>query len=122
MVCLRHDNSLEDGFGMTLIQAMACLDLASTVGEPVRAVFDGVVAFSDWFKGYGNLVILEHGGGFMTVYAHASERLVAPGERVVGGQVIALGGDTGSLEGPKLYFEIWRDGRPEDPAGWLARR
>ena len=98
------------------------IDLATSVGEAVRAVFDGTVAFSDWFKGFGNLVILDHGGGFMTVYAHASERLVEKGHRVTGGQVIARGGDTGSLDGPKLYFEIWRDGKPEDPANWLARR
>ncbi len=98
------------------------IDLSVAVGEPVRAVFDGTVAFSDWFKGFGNLVILEHPGGFMTVYAHASERLVARGERVVEGQIIARGGDTGSLEGPRLYFEIWRDGKPEDPVPWMARR
>ena len=98
------------------------VDLAVSVGEPVRAVFDGMVAFSDWFKGYGNLVVLEHAGGFMTVYAHASERLVERGARVLGGQVIARGGDTGSLEGPKLYFEIWRDGKPEDPIPWLTQR
>jgi septal ring factor EnvC (AmiA/AmiB activator) len=98
------------------------VDLATSVGEPVRAVFDGVTAFSDWFKGYGNLVILDHGGGFMTVYAHASERLVAQGDQVRGGEVIARGGDTGSLEGPKLYFEIWRNGKPEDPLPWLSRR
>jgi len=97
------------------------VDLSIAVGEPIRAVFDGVAAFSDWFKGYGNLVILDHGGGFMTVYAHASERLVARGDRVRGGEVIARGGETGSLEGPKLYFEIWRDGKPEDPLPWLAR-
>ena len=97
------------------------VDLSITVGEPIRAVFDGVAAFSDWFKGYGNLVILDHGGGFMTVYAHASERLVAQGDRVRGGEIIARGGETGSLEGPKLYFEIWRDGKPEDPLPWLAR-
>lgn len=97
------------------------VDLSIAVGEPIRAVFDGVAAFSDWFKGYGNLVILDHGGGFMTVYAHASERLVARGDRVRGGEVIARGGETGSLEGPKLYFEIWKDGKPEDPLPWLAR-
>jgi murein hydrolase activator len=98
------------------------LDVAVSLGEPVRAVFDGMVAFSDWFKGYGNLVVLEHAGGFMTVYAHASERLVGRGERVLAGQVIARGGDTGSLEGPKLYFEIWREGKPEDPIPWLTQR
>jgi septal ring factor EnvC (AmiA/AmiB activator) len=98
------------------------IDLAIAVGDPIRAVFDGTVAFSDWFKGFGNLLILDHGGGFMTVYAHASERLVSQGSEVVGGQIVARGGDSGSLDGPKLYFEIWRDGKPEDPLVWLTRR
>ena len=98
------------------------LDLAVDEGEPIRAVYEGVVAFSDWFKGYGNLIVLEHGGGFMSVYAHSSERLVATGDRVGAGQIIARAGDTGSLDGPKLYFEIIKDGKPEDPAAWLTRR
>ena len=98
------------------------LDLSVQEGEPIRAVYEGIVAFSDWFKGYGNLIVLEHGDGFMSVYAHASDRLVSTGERVSGGQVIARAGDTGSLDGPKLYFEIIRDGKPENPVGWLTRR
>ncbi|MCI0410855.1 MAG: M23 family metallopeptidase, partial [Acidobacteria bacterium] len=98
------------------------LDLSVAEGEPIRAVYEGVVAFSDWFKGYGNLIVLEHGDGFMSVYAHASDRLVSTGDRVSGGQVIARAGDTGSLDGPKLYFEIIKDGKPENPVGWLTRR
>src|SRR5262249_49405008 len=98
------------------------VDLAVAVGESVRSVFDGIAAYSDWFKGYGNMIIVEHGDGFMSVYAHLSERLVATGERVEGGQVIGRAGDTGSLEGPKLYFEILRDGKPENPVAWLTRR
>jgi murein hydrolase activator len=98
------------------------IDLEASMGEPIRAVFDGTVAFSDWFKGFGNLVILDHGGGFMTAYGHASERLVTQGDRVVGGETVAKAGDTGSLDGPKLFFEIWRDGKPEDPLLWLSRR
>jgi septal ring factor EnvC (AmiA/AmiB activator) len=98
------------------------VDLEVDVGETVRAVYDGTVVFSDWFKGYGNLIILDHGSGFLSIYAHTSERLAAPGDRVKAGQPVARAGDTGSLEGPKLYFEIWRDGRPEDPVSWLSRR
>ncbi len=98
------------------------IEVSVVVGQPIHAVFDGLVAFSDWFKGYGNLVIVEHGRGFMTIYGHASERLVSAGEKVLAGQAIARGGDTGSLEGPRLYFEIWHNGRPEDPLAWLARR
>ena len=98
------------------------LDLSVTEGEPIRAVYEGVVAFSDWFKGYGNLIVLEHGDGYMSVYAHASDRLVSTGDHVSGGQVIARAGDTGSLDGPKLYFEIIKDGKPENPVGWLTRK
>ena len=98
------------------------IDLSVTEGEPIHAVYDGVVAFSDWFKGYGNLIVLEHGDGFMSVYAHASERLVSQGNRIAAGQIIAKAGDTGSLDGPKLYLEIIKDGKPEDPVGWLTRR
>jgi septal ring factor EnvC (AmiA/AmiB activator) len=98
------------------------IDLAVTEGEPIRAVHDGVVAFSDWFKGFGNLLVVEHGGGFMSVYAHASERLVATGDKVSEGQVIARAGDTGSLDGAKLYFEIIKDGKAENPVSWLTRR
>jgi murein hydrolase activator len=98
------------------------IDLAVTEGEPIRAVHDGVVAFSDWFKGFGNLLVVEHGGGFMSVYAHASERLVATGDKVTEGQVIARAGDTGSLDGAKLYFEIIKDGKAENPVSWLTRR
>jgi murein hydrolase activator len=98
------------------------IDLMVSDGEPIHAVHEGMVAFSDWFKGFGNLIVLEHGDGYMTVYAHAAERLVSTGDQVVAGQVIAKAGDTGSLDGPKLYFEIIRDGKPENPVGWLTRR
>ncbi len=98
------------------------IEIEVTTGEPVHAVHEGRVAFSDWFKGYGNLIVLDHGDGYMSVYAHASERKVAAGDHVAAGQVIASAGDTGSLEGPKLFFEILKDGKPENPVVWLTRR
>ena len=98
------------------------IEIEVTAGEPVRAVHDGEVAFSDWFKGYGNLIVLDHGDGYMSVYAHASERRVATGDHVAAGEVIASAGDTGSLEGPRLFFEILKDGKPENPVVWLTRR
>ena len=98
------------------------IDLAVTEGEPIRAVHEGVIAFSDWFKGYGNLLVVEHGGGFMSVYAHASQLLVSQGDRVAAGQTIARAGDTGSLDGAKLYFEIIKDGKAENPVSWLIRK
>jgi murein hydrolase activator len=98
------------------------VDIEAEEGAPVRAVYAGTVLYRGWLKGYGNLVILDHGSGYYTLYAHASELLVAEGDRVRAGQGIARVGDTGSLEGSRLYFEVRYQGRPEDPEQWLRRR
>jgi len=90
--------------------------------DAIRAVYGGTVLYRGWLKGYGNLIILDHGTGYYTLYAHASELLVAEGDRVKAGQGIARVGETGSLAGPRLYFEIRYQGRPEDPEQWLRRR
>ncbi|MBI4161822.1 MAG: peptidoglycan DD-metalloendopeptidase family protein [Acidobacteria bacterium] len=96
--------------------------LAVGRGEEIRAVYDGRVVFSDWFRGYGNMVILDHGRGFLSIYAHASRLLVGTGDEILQGDVIARTGDTGSLEGPQLYFEIRENGAPIDPVAWFRRR
>jgi septal ring factor EnvC (AmiA/AmiB activator) len=80
------------------------------------------VIYRGWLRGYGNLIILDHGAGYYTLYAHASELLVGEGEWVTAGQSIARVGETGSLTGPRLYFEVRYQGRPEDPEQWLKRR
>ena len=80
------------------------------------------MVFSQWFRGYGLTVIVDHGGGWLTVYGHASALLVEKGEAVRRGQKIAVVGDSGSLRGPYLYFELRKDGRPVDPLGWLHSR
>jgi septal ring factor EnvC (AmiA/AmiB activator) len=98
------------------------LDLEAAVGTEVRAVHDATVVYSDWFRGYGKIVILSHGGGYNSVYAHCSEVLVQKGDIVRAGLPVALAGETGSLKGPFLYFEIREDGKPVDPALWLQRR
>ncbi len=98
------------------------IEISAPEGRDVRAVADGSVIYADWFKGYGRLLILDHGGGYFTLYAHASEFLAKPGEAVSRGQVIAKVGDTGSLEGPQLYFELRYKGKPEDPLAWLQPR
>lgn len=98
------------------------IDIEAAEGAQIRAVHAGEVIYRGWLKGYGNLVILDHGHGYYTLYAHASELLVAEGERVRAGQVIARVGETGSLAGPRLYFEVRYQGRPEDPEPWLRRR
>lgn len=98
------------------------VDIEAQEGSQIQAVYDGVVLYTGWFKGYGNIIVLDHGHGYTTVYAHASEILVREGERVGQGQVIGRVGDTGSLEGSRLYFEVRAQGRPEDPRLWLRRR
>jgi septal ring factor EnvC (AmiA/AmiB activator) len=87
---------------------------------PVRAVFEGEVVFSDWLRGYGHTVILDHHHGYLTVYAHLDEPRVRVGERVARGGVLGQAGESGSLEGPQLYFELRRDGLPLDPSPWLG--
>ncbi|MBW2038341.1 MAG: peptidoglycan DD-metalloendopeptidase family protein [Deltaproteobacteria bacterium] len=89
-------------------------------GAEIQAVFNGKVAYASWFKGYGNLMIIDHGDGYYTISAHASRLLKKVGEEVKMGEVVALVGSTGSIEGPMLYFEIRHHGRSEDPLKWLA--
>jgi len=98
------------------------LDFGSPAGSEIRAVHDASVVYCDWFRGYGKLVILDHGGGYNSVYAHCSDILVQKGDTVRAGRPIALVGETGSLKGPFLYFEIREKGHPVDPAFWLQRR
>ncbi|OGW34845.1 MAG: hypothetical protein A2010_01110 [Nitrospirae bacterium GWD2_57_9] len=97
------------------------IEIAAGDGEPVKAVSDGQVAFADWYKGYGKLMIIEHGPGFYTLYGNLSRLDLKKGDRVAGGQVIGLAGDTGSLKGSKLYFEMRRNGEALDPLPWLAK-
>lgn len=98
------------------------VDVSAEAGSEIRAVHQGTVAYCDWFRGYGKLVILDHGGGYSTIYSHCSEILVKKGDYVSAGQPIALVGETGSIKGSFLYFEIRENGQPVDPAVWLQRR
>ena len=93
--------------------------IQSAEGTPVRAVYSGRVIFSDWFRGYGRIIILDHGGGYYTLYGHLSELKVSVGDEVKADKVIALVGDSGSLQGAALYFEIRHQGKPVDPAPWF---
>jgi septal ring factor EnvC (AmiA/AmiB activator) len=90
------------------------------VGTPVHAVASGRVRYAGRFRGYGNVVILDHGADHFTVSAHLDRIDVAMGEAVAAGAPIGTVGETGSLEGPRLYFEIRRGGEALDPATWLA--
>ncbi len=96
------------------------IEIDAPEGQKILAVSDGTVLYADWFKGYGRLIILDHGEGYYTVYAHAAEILVKIGDRVRGGQPVGLVGTAGSATGPQLYFEVRHRGRPQDPLTWLA--
>lgn len=89
---------------------------------PVLAVHSGRVVYADSFEGYGNLIIIDHGLTYYTLYGHCSEFRVAKGDAVQAGQLIALSGDSGSLKGECLYFEIRYKTKALDPLKWLKRR
>jgi septal ring factor EnvC (AmiA/AmiB activator) len=98
------------------------IDLDAENGTDIRCVFDGRVVFASWMRGYGLTVIVDHGAGLLSIYAHASALLVEPGEQVVQGQMLGKVGETGSLRGPFLYFELREGGSPVDPLEWLRPR
>jgi septal ring factor EnvC (AmiA/AmiB activator) len=97
------------------------IDIKADKGEPIRSVFKGKVLYCDWFKGYGNMIIIDHGRNYYTVYAHLEETFKSKGDEVEAGEVIATVGDTGSLEGARLYFEVRHHGKPVDPLTWLKK-
>jgi murein hydrolase activator len=88
-------------------------------GEPIRAVFSGHTVFAGWLRGYGNVIIIDHGENYHTVYAHAEDLFRATGESVTTGEVIATVGDSGALGGPAVYFEIRHHGNSVDPLHWI---
>lgn len=95
------------------------VDIAAPTGAPVRAIAAGRVVHAGWFKGYGNLIIIDHGEGFHSLVAHLGTMQTAMGEEVAAGAVLGTVGDSGSLKGAYLYFEIREHGRPVDPRPWL---
>lgn len=97
----------------------AGLDIAVPTGTPVHSVAEGMVTFVGVRHGYGNVVEIDHGNGYMTRYAHNSKLLVHPGERVHVGEVIAKAGDTGRSTGSHVHFEVWHDGRPVNPLAYV---
>jgi septal ring factor EnvC (AmiA/AmiB activator) len=97
------------------------IDIKADQGEPIRSVFRGKVIFSEWFKGYGNMIIIDHGNSYYTVYAHLEETFKSKGDGVDAEEVIATLGDTGSMTGAKLYFEVRHHGKPLNPLNWLKK-
>ena len=96
------------------------IEIAAPVGKKVRAIHSGEVLYSGNLRGYGLMIILGHGKGFYSLYAHLSKSLVKKGDRVVKSQVFAQTGDSDSINGPSLYFEIRNKRIPENPLKWLS--
>ncbi len=97
------------------------LFIRAVTGETVRAVADGRVVYADWLRGFGNLLILDHGAGFMSLYGYNEGLLRQVGETVRAGDPVASVGASGSSAESGLYFELRRDGKPFDPLKWTAR-
>jgi septal ring factor EnvC (AmiA/AmiB activator) len=97
------------------------LFIRTAVGELVHAVADGRVVYADWLRGFGNLLILDHGGGYMSLYGYNEGLLRQVGEGVKGGDPVAQVGASGGAEESGLYFELRQDGKPFDPLRWVAR-
>ncbi|MFH1728132.1 MAG: peptidoglycan DD-metalloendopeptidase family protein [Pseudomonadota bacterium] len=95
------------------------LDFSASYGSEVKSIFDGNVIFADRFQGYGNLVIVDHGQDIFSLYAHLAEINVKENQRLLESDLIGLVGDTGSLKGPYLYFELRKNGKPFNPKKWF---
>jgi murein DD-endopeptidase MepM/ murein hydrolase activator NlpD len=106
-------------FGMRWGRMHTGIDIAAPTGTPIYASAGGQVTFSGWNGGYGNLVIIDHGNGMQTYYAHNSKNLVKQGQSVSKGAHIANMGNTGNSTGPHLHFEIRRNGTPLNPLNFL---
>ncbi|WP_311945942.1 murein hydrolase activator EnvC family protein [Halomonas piscis] len=96
--------------------------IGAKAGKPVTAVHAGRVVFADWMRGFGNLLIIDHGDHIMTLYAHLQRFEQQTGARVESGQTIGRVGNTGGQPRAALYFEVRRNGKPIDPGRWIARR
>jgi murein DD-endopeptidase MepM/ murein hydrolase activator NlpD len=97
------------------------VDFAGKTGSDVISVAAGVVTYSGPRSGYGNMVEINHGNGYVTRYAHNDKNLVTPGDQIHPGQKIALMGATGRATGPNLHFEVWLRGRPVDPVKYIRQ-
>jgi murein DD-endopeptidase MepM/ murein hydrolase activator NlpD len=95
------------------------IDISVPSGTPVKATADGVVSFSSWSSGNGNLVALEHGFGYSTFFAHNSANKVHVGQKVKRGDVIAYSGSTGNSTGPHVHYEVWKHGKAINPKEFL---
>jgi septal ring factor EnvC (AmiA/AmiB activator) len=112
------------GFGgrMPDGRASSGLLIAAGLGTSVRAVADGNVVFAEWMTGYGLILIVDHGNGYLSLYAHNESLLKDVGAAVKRGDAVSRVGNSGGLAQPALYFELRRNGQPVDPGSWLRRQ
>ncbi|MBP1715540.1 MAG: zinc metalloendopeptidase domain protein [Deltaproteobacteria bacterium] len=99
----------------------AGVDISAREGTPIRASADGIVSFAGWTKGSGYVVVLEHGCGYSSIYAHNKRNQVKVGQRVVRGETIGLVGSTGNSTGPHLHYEVMQKGKNVNPKTFFAR-
>jgi len=97
------------------------VDISAPTGTPVHATADGTVSFAGWFSGYGQLVVVNHGGGFETYYAHLSRFSVVQGQEIRRGDQVGLVGATGRVTAPHLHYEVRIGGAPVNPHAYLAK-
>jgi len=97
------------------------IDIAAPKGKPVRAVLDGIVVAITWIPGYGNTIIVDHANSYYTVYAHIDNIQVNMDGYVLRNQIVAQVSDTGSMDGARLHFEVWKGKNKVDPIKWLKR-
>jgi septal ring factor EnvC (AmiA/AmiB activator) len=120
--------AIEVGFGEILnprfntVTLHKGLDIRAAEGAPVVSIHDGLVVHAGWFSAYGNLLIVDHGDGYFSLFAHLASLDVKVGDRVDRGQRLGAVGRTGSLKGPYLYFEVRHHGEALDPSAWVAWR
>ncbi|HWO79251.1 murein hydrolase activator EnvC family protein [Gaiella sp.] len=107
------------GFGLRWGRMHEGIDIAVAEGTPVRAAGAGTVIYAGWMGGYGNLVVVDHGNGLSTAYAHNSSLGVGVGQSVTAGQVVSYSGNTGNSTGPHVHFEVRVNGSAVDPLGYL---
>jgi murein DD-endopeptidase MepM/ murein hydrolase activator NlpD len=113
------DGVVVSGFGMRWGRMHEGIDIGCAYGTPNRAAASGTVIYAGWLGGYGNLVVVDHGNGLSTAYAHASSILVSVGQSVSQGQTVSLVGSTGHSTGPHLHFEVRVNGVAVDPLPYL---
>jgi murein DD-endopeptidase MepM/ murein hydrolase activator NlpD len=113
------DGVVTSGFGMRWGRMHEGIDIGCAYGAPNRAAAAGTVIYAGWLSGYGNLVVVDHGNGLSTAYAHASSILVSVGQRVSQGETVSLVGSTGHSTGPHLHFEVRINGVAVDPLLYL---